>query len=143
MDELITLDIPAKGEFVVLARLALTGLLRERGFSEDALGDLKLAVTEACTNSIRHAYPSDDGSVGVVRMQFSVAEDRAVLVVQDQGAGFTEDVLCEPSSLDNGTLLPSEGGMGIALIRAVVDDFLLEHPANGGTRLTLTKYCDA
>lgn len=143
MENTITLDIPANGDFVVLARLALVGLLRERGFSEDALADMKLAVTEACTNSIRHARPAENGDAASVRMQFSLADGRAVLVVQDHGAGFSEEIACQPSPFDDDSLLPNEGGMGIALIRAVVDHVALEHLPAGGTRLTLTKYCDA
>ena len=55
MNDYVKLDIPAKAEYVVLGRLALAGLLRVRGYSEDAVADLKLALTEACSNSVRHA----------------------------------------------------------------------------------------
>ena len=61
----VRLTIPAKPEFITLGRLALTGIarLRPEQFSEEVLGDLKLALTEACTNSVRHAY-DDDGRLG-------------------------------------------------------------------------------
>ena len=55
MEQLYKVDIPAKAEYVVLGRLALSGVMRDRPFSQDAVADLKLALTEACSNCIRHA----------------------------------------------------------------------------------------
>ena len=143
VEGLVTLDIPARGEYVVLCRLALTGLLRDGGYSEDAVADLKLAVTEACTNSIRHAYESKSGDVPKVHVSYDVQADRVVLVVQDEGTGFNEAECEQPAPMEDGSILPSEGGMGMSIIRAVVDEFGLERPAEGGTRLTLTKFRDA
>ena len=139
MNELVTLEIPAKAEYVVLGRLALAGLVRERRFSADAVADLKLALTEACTNSIRHAY---DHERGQVHLSFEASTDRVVLKVRDEGGGFHDDDADCPECAAVGVDL-TEGGMGISIIRAVVDEFRLDHPDNGGTILTLTKLCDA
>jgi len=139
MNELVTLEIPAKAEYVVLGRLALAGLVRERRFSADAVADLKLALTEACTNSIRHAY---DHERGQVHLSFEAGPDRVVLQVRDEGGGFHDDDVDCPECAAVGVDL-SEGGMGISIIRAVVDEFRLDHPEVGGTILTLTKLCDA
>ena len=65
----VTLVMPAKSEYLILARLALAGIAREVPMSEAVLADLKLAVTEACGNAVRHAY--GDGH-GVVRVRFVV-----------------------------------------------------------------------
>jgi len=139
MNELVTLEIPAKAEYVVLGRLALAGLVRERRFSADAVADLKLALTEACTNSIRHAY---DHERGQVHLSFEARADRVVLSVRDEGGGFHDDDADCPECAAVGVDL-TEGGMGISIIRAVVDEFRLDHPDDGGTILTLTKLCDA
>src|SRR5690348_11401437 len=62
----VTLRIPAKPEYITLCRLALTGLSQLREIGDDALADLKLALTEAVSNSVRHAYgPGGDGHVEV------------------------------------------------------------------------------
>lgn len=140
VDRQVTLEFPAKAEYVVLGRLALTGLLRDQGYSEEGLADLKLALTEACTNSIRHAY---DNGAGTVRIFYELHQDRVVLGIYDRGEGFTEhqpEVVADTADV---SALPSEGGMGIALIRAVVDEFRLEQPAGGGTCLWLMKRRDA
>ena len=52
----VRLTIPAKAEYITLGRLALTGLSRLQPVREETLADLKLALTEACSNSVRHAY---------------------------------------------------------------------------------------
>jgi len=138
--EQVALEIPARPEYVVLGRLALSGLLREHGFSADAVADLKLALTEACSNSIRHAYEAQPGQVA---LGFHVTDDRITMVIRDNGAGFHEyDPDC-PDCASVGATGLAESGMGISIIRAVVDDFSLDHPPGGGTTLTLTKLCDA
>ena len=53
----IELRIPAQPENLALARLALAGVGAVAGAREDVIADLKVAVTEACTNAIQHAYP--------------------------------------------------------------------------------------
>jgi serine/threonine-protein kinase RsbW len=123
-----------------LGRLALAGLLRSRGFSEDAVADLKLALTEACSNSVRHAYDHDDGQV---HLGFTLHRDRVTIEIRDEGAGFHEDDEDCPECRGMPEIKLSEGGMGISIIRAVVDDFDLRHPADGGTVLVLTKLRDA
>jgi serine/threonine-protein kinase RsbW len=140
VSDYVKLDIPAKAEYVSLGRLALAGLLRSRGYSEDAVADLKLALTEACSNSVRHAYDHDDGQV---HLEFTVHHDRVTLLIHDEGNGFHEqDVDC-PECKTIPEIGLSEGGMGISIIRAVVDDFDLRKPDGGGTVLVLTKRRDS
>jgi serine/threonine-protein kinase RsbW len=138
----VDLSIPAKPEYVVLCRLALSGLLRGQTFSEEALADLKLALTEACSNSIRHAYSAPDCGAGCVHVSYRVLDDRVVLAISDDGEGFEDESETAVEPLPDGTVVASEGGMGIALIKAVVDEFRLHHPETGGTCLTLTKLYD-
>ncbi len=139
MEDYVKLDIPAKAEFVSLGRLALSGLLRSRGgYSDDAVADLKLALTEACSNSVRHAYDHDQGQV---HMEFTVHSDCVTVLIKDEGGGFHED---DDDCPECRTLTDqlAEGGMGISIIRAVVDDFDLRKPDEGGTVLVLTKRRD-
>jgi len=129
----VKLRIPAKPEYITLVRLALSGLARLRPLDEETLGDLKLAVTEACSNSVRHGY--GNGQEGTVQVSYELLEDRLVVEVLDDGPGFDPD-----RALGHGADL-SEGGLGIAIIKAVADEFEAgERPEGGGSRLRFVKF---
>src|SRR3954462_14983218 len=87
-DRFIRLTIPAKAEYITLGRLALTAIARVRPLSDETLSDLKLALTEACTNSVRHAY---EGRAGTVEIVYQLEADRLVVEVLDDGNGFEVD----------------------------------------------------
>jgi serine/threonine-protein kinase RsbW len=128
----IHLTIPAKPEYITLGRLALTGLSRVHPLSEDVLGDLKLAITEACTNSVRHAY-QDPG--GAVEIAYVLHSDRIVVEVVDQGGGFSP---ADPDAALAEDL--SEGGLGIAIIRSLMDELEIGTQGSGGSRLRFVKF---
>jgi serine/threonine-protein kinase RsbW len=137
----IRLTIPAKAEYITLGRLALTGIARLRAepLGEEVLGDLKLALTEACTNSVRHAYA---GGEGTVEITYELYADRLVVEVADEGEGFEPP--SEPSSAleaaaeDEDDL--SEGGLGIAIIEALADELEITERAAGGSSLRFVKH---
>jgi serine/threonine-protein kinase RsbW len=127
----VRLTIPAKAEYITLVRLALSGLSGLRRLSEEALGDMKLAVTEACTNSVRHGYNNGEGTVEVV---YELRPDRLVVEVADDGPGFDAS---GDRPLRDGL---AEGGLGIAIIQAVSDEFEAGKQADGsGSRLRFVK----
>ena len=97
-----------------------------RAVSDETLADLKLALTEACSNSVRHAYGDGDGHVDI---SFELRDDRLIVEVADDGAGFEHDA--EPT---NGDEELSEGGLGIAIIRSIADEVEIGGGPNG-TRL--------
>jgi serine/threonine-protein kinase RsbW len=130
----IRLTIPAKPEYITLGRLALTGIARAGGegrFPSDVLGDLKLALTEACTNSVRHAYRGGGGLVDIV---YELYADRLVVVVADDGAGFTP-----PGRRGEDDDPSEEGGLGIAIIEALSDELEITQRETGGSRLRFVK----
>jgi serine/threonine-protein kinase RsbW len=132
-DRAVRLTIPAKAEYIALGRLALTAIARVRPLSEETLSDLKLALTEACTNSVRHAYR--EGRQGSVDILYLLEPDRLVVEVGDDGRGFELD---EVETDGNGDL--SEGGLGIAIIRAVADEVEIGDRESGGSRLRFVKF---
>ena len=130
----ITLRIPAKPEYVALCRLALTGLSQVRAIGDDTMADLKLALTEAVSNSVRHAYGSSGG--GHVDVTYELAAARLGIEVVDDGEGFDPD---EPPSFEGEEL--SEGGLGIAIIRTIADEFEIQSsPGQRGSRLRFAKH---
>ena len=126
------LTIPAKPEYITLSRLALAGLSRVRSFPDETLADLKLALTEACSNSVRHAYENGEGHVDI---SFELRDDRLIVEVADDGTGFE----LEQGAKNDGDVL-SEGGLGIAIIRSIADEVEIEGgPSGKGSRLRFVK----
>jgi serine/threonine-protein kinase RsbW len=133
-DAAVQLTFPAKADYLLLARLALAGLARSLPVDAEGLADLKLAVTEACGNAVRHAYPEAGG--GQVAVSLTIADDALEMIVEDRGSGMgaSRHEVREP-----GDPLP-EGGMGLAIIRAVVDELRIDAGAEGrGTIVHMTK----
>jgi serine/threonine-protein kinase RsbW len=129
----VRLTIPARAEYVTLCRLALTGLAQVRPLSDELLADLKLALTEAASNSVRHAYADDDG---VVEITYELQGDRLSIEVTDAGEGFAHDAEPQLDDVEGMT----EGGLGIAIIRSIADEFDLgTGPSGRGSRLRFVK----
>lgn len=128
----VRLTIPARAEYITLCRLALTGIARLRELSDELLADLKLALTEAASNSVRHAYGDKD--VGVVDISYQLFSDRLVIEVRDEGEGF------DPAEAEGSAAELSEGGLGIAIIRAIADEVEFgAQPGGKGSRLRFEK----
>jgi serine/threonine-protein kinase RsbW len=129
----VRLTIPARPEYITLGRLALTALAGVRPVSDETLYDLKLALTEACTNSVRHAY--ENGREGSVEIVYELQPDRLVVEVGDEGAGFE---LADGGNGHEGEL--EEGGLGIEIIRALADEVEIGPREEGGSRLRFVKF---
>lgn len=130
----VRLTIPARPEYITLGRLALTAIAGLRPLSDETLHDLKLALTEACTNSVKHAY--DGEGAGSVDIVYELHGDRLAVEVGDAGAGF------DPGTTTAGADKLEEGGLGIAIIRAVTDEVEIAEREGGGSRLRFVKRLD-
>jgi serine/threonine-protein kinase RsbW len=110
----LELEVPARPEYLVLGRLALAGIARVRPVDLDTLSDLKLALTEACSNSMRHAYEAGPGRVQIT---FELGDGQIAVAVSDDGPGFEEPAIrfADANEID-------EGGLGLSIIRAITDD---------------------
>jgi len=130
----VHLRFPAKPDYLVLARLTLSGIARELPLGDEVLADLKLALTEACGNVVRHAYTDGAGDVSVL---FSIDDSRILMTVQDYGDGIRAPDAIDETPLEG----PLEGGMGMSIIRAIVDELAVEPGDDGqGTIVRMVKY---
>lgn len=127
---LVELRIPSRAEWVGVARLAIAGIASRLQFSIEDIEDLKLAVAEACTNCIQHASESDSISISC-----RIQPDKLVLTVEDSGKVASHASLA-PKQLGE----PKVGGLGVFLIRSLMDDVEYELDPESGTRLTMTKF---
>jgi anti-sigma regulatory factor (Ser/Thr protein kinase) len=96
----LVLTLPARAENVAVVRHAFGGLADVMDVADQTLSDIKLAVTEACTNVVVHAYPGrDDGPLGV---RATVEDATLTVVVSDHGRG----IVPRPDSPGLGLGLP-------------------------------------
>src|ERR1700752_379599 len=103
----VRLRVPARAEYIALARLALSGLADIVALSDELLADLKLALTEGVSNSVRHAFAH---GAGVGPLAYDATGEALAVEVVDDGKGFDP---ARPPPLEGEEL--TEGGLGIAI----------------------------
>ncbi|OBZ16249.1 anti-sigma B factor RsbW [Bacillus sp. FJAT-27264] len=134
----VVLQLPASAEYVDIVRLNLYGIASKMGFTYEDIEDMKVAVSEACNNSVLYAYGQDDGLVDVI---FEVGPDALSIIVKDEGESFDGvDSVAERTTLHDKELSDVQvGGLGFYLMQALMDDVSVVSEAGRGTVVTLTK----
>jgi serine/threonine-protein kinase RsbW len=127
---IVRLEIPARAEWVAVARLAVAAVASRQRFSVDDIEDIKLAVAESCTNAIQHGMP--DGTIEIV---CEVIAEGIVLTVRDRGQGPPLGAVEEERI---GELGRTEE-LGVFLIRALMDSVEYTSDVRDGTQLVMTK----
>jgi serine/threonine-protein kinase RsbW len=117
----LELDVPSSPEYIAIVRLVVASVASaRRALADERVDDLKLAVSEACTNAIeanRVVHPD-----AAVHVEIWEATDRLEVTIEDSGPGFDPDKLEFPPPITDPERLNFERGLGIPLIRALVDD---------------------
>ena len=141
MDSAIELEIPARPEFVALARLVVSSLAStRRDLADDRIDDLKVAVSEACTNAIEAHHSAETHDSVVVRC--TEFDDRLQIEIEDRGEGFDPESLPEHPPVTDPERLNFERGLGIPLIRTLVDEVDIDSSGEG-TKVSLVMRCGA
>jgi serine/threonine-protein kinase RsbW len=120
----VKLTVPARPENVSVIRHVLGAFAEALRLPDELIEDLRLAITEACTNVVRHAYPA--GLSGPVEISIRPEEERVNVVVADRGRGIG-------SSSDT-----TGPGLGLPLIAAIADEVELQPVPGGGSRVAMT-----
>ena len=122
----VWLRMEARAADVGVVRQALAGMADALDFDASVLADMKMAVTEACTNVVVHAY---DEQAGELEVQMLAGEEDLTIVVRDHGTGIQpKPARTEPPAL----------GLGLPLIAALSDAFELRGTAGQGTEVRMT-----
>jgi serine/threonine-protein kinase RsbW len=131
MDLSLQMSVPSRTEYIAVVRLVVASLVSaRRSVADDRIDDLKLAVSEACTNAMEAnlVAPIDDQRVGV---QVWEAPERLEVCIIDSGRGFDPDQLPEHPPVTDPDRLNFERGLGIPLIRSLVDAVRFESGGEG------------
>lgn len=132
MADLLKFSVPGKAEYVGTIRMAVSCLANSAGFDVEAIEDIKVAVSEACSNAVCHGRPGDAADYEVF---CELGEDRLVVSVIDRSGGFDFCSYEEPA-LD----CPKENGLGLYIIKALMDEVDIFTEMGIGTRIKMVKY---
>lgn len=135
----IELTLPAKAEYIGVARLTISGIANRMGYSYDDIEDIKIAVSEAITNSVNHAYRNQEK--GNVSLVFDIFDEKIDIFVSDTGKSFDyESILKQLEPVDSGKAIEqmNEGGLGLFLIETLMDDVTIS--GQSGIVVKMTKF---
>ena len=118
----LELAFPPRPEYVRMARHTVAALARIYDAPDQVVDDLKLAVSEACTNAVSVNAAADDEPV---RVRAGVADGGFVVEVQDAGPGLDPSLLERDAELDSEEFT-FERGLSLPLIRGLVEDLQIE-----------------
>ncbi len=126
----VELKIPAKAEWVAVARLAVAAVASRLRFSVDEIEDIKLAIAEACTNCIQHGGAADS-----IEITSQVLSDAVRVSVRDRGVGQRLEQVGDTGFVEG----KRTEELGVFLIRALMDDVSYNVDAREGTELVMSK----
>lgn len=113
-------------------RLAVKG-----GFSNDVADQIELAVDEACTNVIRHAYHYN--AKRMIDIAVHLDKEKMEIIVSDKGQGFDATLLLKPD-LEKYVHEARTGGLGIHLMRSLMDEVNFNFKPGKKNQVSLVKY---
>lgn len=132
----IVISLPANAEYVDIVRLNLYGIASKMGFSYEEIEDMKVAVSEACNNSVLYAYKDGAGNMEVV---FEVQKDSLSITVKDEGESF--EAWGERSALHDKELSEAQiGGLGFYLMQALMDEVSVVNETGKGTKVVMKRH---
>lgn len=131
MKDKVCLSIPTKSEYVSVARLTSSVIANNMGFDIEDIEDIKVAVGEACNNAVLHT----ENHESTFDLSFLAEPEKLTIEVRDTGKGFSLDNYKEPDLAH-----PKEHGLGIFIMKSLMDDIEIESKVGTGTSIKMTKY---
>jgi len=125
-------ELNASSEVLSPFRKELRHILTQAGWEKKTTEEILLAVDEALTNIIRHAY---QGKPGKMTVSVAATEDKVEIVLEDFGQKFDPTQVPPPE-------LPRHkpGGLGVHFIRTIMDQMIYDDQGLAGNRLRLIKH---
>ncbi len=127
--ETIKMEIASNPQYVSVIRLTTSGIANKIGFCLEDIEDIKVAVSEACTNAIKHSL---DNKFSV---EYTIFENGLTITIIDSGKGYDVDSIDVPNLEE-----PKESGLGLFIIKSLMDEVEIKSNINYGTVIKMTKY---
>ena len=131
----VELTVPLDAKWLTVVRLAVSGVASRLGASYEDVDDIKVAVSEACTNVIDHAFSGEQCASAIIRVTCEPREDAIAITVHDEGCGFDVETARTVDEADP----EQEGGLGLFLIRKLMDEMEVVSRPGGGTQVAMVK----
>ena len=140
--ENVEFSIPCMSDYVGVVRLAVSGLATRMNFSIEEIEDIKIAVSEACTNSVQYAFDKPENER--VFISFNLFKDKLEIIVKDNGRGFKTNQL-ERIPIDERQLEDIDEniprlGLGITFIKSLMDETKISSEPGKGTTIQMAKH---
>lgn len=128
------LKLPSQASNLSLIRELVTKVASQIGLDSEEASKIELAVDEACTNVIKHAYGNNSDKV--LDILLKVERDKLVIIVSDKGKGFDPSEVKVPD-LGESIKAGKRGGLGICLMKTLMDkvDFQIKPGSKNQVRL--------
>ncbi len=132
MNNQLSLKIPSLLENIRIIESFIDKAKEEFAINDDIYGNILIAVTEAVNNAIIHGNENDKSKS--VHLALRISANNVLFTVEDEGEGFDQDDLADPT---DPSALTSEGGRGIYLIKHLADEVKFD---KNGKRIRMTFY---
>jgi serine/threonine-protein kinase RsbW len=131
MGDLLKFSLPGKPEYLGVVRLAVSSIANCAAFDIESIEDIKVAVSEACMNVVRHGSSEEL----CYEVECRIERDRFIVLVSDCCGGYNTNDYLEPCLED-----PKENGLGLFIIKALMDEVDIYSKVGEGTKITMVKY---
>ena len=133
------LKIPSQSDNLALIRDMVAKIAAQVGFNKDEASKIELAVDEACTNVIKHAYGNQTNQF--IDVEIKIDSKKLIIIVADKGKGFNPDQIKLPD-LNQSIKVGRKGGLGICLIKTLMDKVDFDIRPGSKNQVKMTKYID-
>jgi len=134
--DVIVLRVPARPEYLALVRMVVAGTARiDPLLDDERVDDLRVIVSEACTNAIEATHSRGDGQeasdLDSIQVECRLTASQVEVIVVDGGRGFDPGHLGRLPPITDPSRLRIERGLGIPLIRALADESSISSGPDG------------
>lgn len=133
MEDVVILQLPPDPKYIHVVRLTAAGVASRAGLSIEDVDDLKVAISEAFTNAIDHAFEGREARAVTVRL--TPTPEHLSIEIIDEGVGFDAAGRDFKKEAD----LSGDGGLGLYLVHQYMDEVKIESAPGSGTRVIMKK----
>ena len=138
------IETPGDGSYLAYIRSIVTDLARKIGFPDDDVAKIEMAVDEACSNVVKHAYARDkkwhwQHRDPEIRLDVRTEDGRLVIEINDHGQRVDLSEY-RPADIDERIRQMKPGGYGVHIMRKFMDEVQYTSNEKTGNTLRLVKY---